>query len=350
MATETTNTTKKTTTKKGDKDKDAAGKAAGYAAIFADWEFIPGDEELRDVPLDKIKNIFDVRTSPGDVSKEFVKSCSGGLLEPPGVIEAKYLGPDDAKLRLTTGNTYYVVGYGRKRLNAAEKLGWKAVKCLIKRFPNWGSLVGAAAVENAQRQNMSQWDMAYTIYNMKTGGLTNGTIATEIGLSEGYVSQYLGVFEMPEEVQAYVKAGSISVTFLRRLRPLSDEADQIAMAKTCIEKGWTEAELQEAIEKLEAKRAEKGKGPARGKGKTAPRSQGFDDVELKAMKVNDARQVLTFLDNRVRKMRAQDSDAEKVARQVGVMEGLKMAYGLKDPPKAAFTQKDEDGTDAGDDE
>jgi hypothetical protein len=138
--------------------------------------------------------------------------------------------------------------------------------------------------------------------------------------------------------------------FLRRLRPLSDEADQIAMAKTCIEKGWTEAELQEAIEKLEAKRAEKGKGPARGKGKTAPRSPGFDDVELKAMKINDARRVLTYIDGRVRAMRAQDSDAEKVARQVGVMEGLKMAYGLKDPPKAAFTQKDEDGSDAGDDE
>lgn len=347
---------------KSDASKSAAsGKGnAGYAAVFAQWEFVPTEEGPIKIDPAKLIVIFDVRTTAQPID-EFVKQCTGGINTPVKIMLMKYLGPDgdylvspDPKTRvaLKRGETYYVIDYGRRRTRASLKLGFKEIPAEIKNYKTWQEAVADAYVENNARTDMTTWDRASHIKNLRDGGRTQDAIAEELKLASGTISQYLGVFDLPEPVQKMIGNDELSVTAVRILRPLrAYDADEVtAFAQRAVDKGWNEKELQEAAKLFVEKHATE--GPAQGKkAKKVSRVVDYDTAAVSFLSVKKIRPLLNFAATKLKMVRskvvdetpeAQAKHAKKVGKAEGYLEGLMAASGLKDAPPEAFVVEEEE--------
>jgi ParB/RepB/Spo0J family partition protein len=346
---------KAATPKKGAKSDVASSSAAlaGYAAVFKQWEPVPCDPGPVTVTPGKLIALFDVRSHLQPID-EFVKQCAGGINTPIQVTKMKYLGETgeqnvhpDGKTRvlLTHGETYTVIVYGRRRTRAGLKLNFKTLDATLKSYKDWQSMVADAYVENDGRADMTQWDRTCHIKNLSDGGMLQDDIALAVQprISAGSISQYLGVFDMPETVIKLFQNEQLGVSHIRALRPLRKQVDAVtALATRAADKGWTEDQTKEAVKSFNERQAAtppSGDEPAPGKGKKVTRSKGFSDAQLTLVKVADARKTLNWLDTQIKKLRAKETpDPVKVARALGKMEGFQMATGLKETPAAALVE------------
>lgn len=350
------------------KDKSGASKSAassktlaGYAAIFQHWEPVPVEDGPVEVKPGDLLAIFDVRTTAQPID-DFVKQCAGGINTPVKITKMKYLGPDGeqavspdpkGRVSLKSGTEYFVLVYGRRRTRAALKLGFKVLKAELKSYKSWQGMLDDAYIENDARTDMTTMDRAAHIKNLRDGGMLQDQIAEQIKMSAGLVSQYLGVFELPEPVQKMIGNGEITVTSVRILRPLKDQdPDAVtALAARSVEKGWTEDEFKEAVAAFLAKRGGSGDDGKKGKkGKKVSRVVDFDKAEVSFVGASRIRLALNFYATRAKMLRAKEvpedpqsqiRHARKLGREEGILEGLQQAAKLKDIPGAAFVAEEE---------
>lgn len=353
---------------KPEKGKSAASKSAasgrtvaGYAAIFQHWEPVPVEDGPVEVDPSKLIAIFDVRNTAQPID-DFVKQCAGGINTPVKITRMKYLGPDGeqavspdpkGRVSLKCGAEYNVLVYGRRRTRAALKLSFKVLKAELKTYKSWQGMLDDAYTENDARTDMTTWDRACHIKNMRDGGMLQDQIAEQIKMSSGLVSQYLGVFDLPEPVQKMIGNGELTVTSVRVLRPLKDQdPDAVAaLAARSVEKGWTEDQLREAVASFLAKHSGSGEEGKKGKkGKKVNRVVDYDRAEVSFLGVKKIRPLLNYAATTLKMIRAKAVDetpeaqrkhAEKVGEAKGYLRGLLESAGLKEPPAAAFAVEEE---------
>lgn len=347
--------------KKADASKSAVGRPlAGYATVFANWEIVPVDEGPIDVDPNKLLVIFDVRATAQPID-EFVKQCAGGINTPVKITRMKYLGADgeqavspDPKSRvmLKHGAEYYVLSYGRRRTRAAIKLQFPVIRAELKSYKTWVDMVNDAYTENVARSDMTTWDRAVDIKNLKDGGLVQDKIAELRGISSSFVSQYLGVFDMPEPIQKMIGNGHLQVTSVRILRALRDydTNEVVGLAQRAVDKGWTEDQLKEAVAQFTARKEAAGETPKK-KGKKVTRVVDFDKAEVSFVGVKTIKPTMNYFATRVKMLRAKEVEdtpeaqlkhARRLAKEEGILEGLKMASKLSDIPAAALVVESDD--------
>jgi ParB/RepB/Spo0J family partition protein len=345
----------------GSKSVASAKTLAGYAAVFQYWVPVPVEDGPVEIDPAKLLVVFDVRTTVQPID-DFVKLCQGGINTPPKITKMRYLGPDgeapvspDPKVRvaLKHGAEYFVLTYGRRRTRASLKLGFKLIKAELKSYKTWQAMVHDAFLENDARTDMTTWDRASHVKNLRDGGLLQDQIAEELRMSTGSVSQYLGVFELPEPVQKMIGNNELSVTAVRILRPLKDYPadDVIALAQRAVAKGWTEDELKEAVAAFTSRREPDGDGTSkRGKTKKVSRVVDYDKAEVTFVGVSKIRPALNFYATRVKMLRAKEvaedpqaqiRHARKLAKEEGILEGLLQATKIHEIPAAAFVVEEE---------
>jgi ParB-like chromosome segregation protein Spo0J len=86
-----------------------------------------------------------------------------------------------------------------------------------------------ALIENIHREDMSALDKARAVAKLiKNTKLEQQEVAQAIGVAPAYVSQYLALLELPEDVQDALRDGTISFTHARSLCRLLPNTDLIA--------------------------------------------------------------------------------------------------------------------------
>lgn len=355
----------KATKSAASKSADSGKPVAGYGLLMRDWVPVPCEDGPVEVDPSKLLCIFDVRTEIQPID-EFVKTCATGIETPIKCTRMRYVGPDgdfavnpDPKARVTlkSNSEYTVIVYGRRRTRAAIKLGFKTIRADLKAYKQWSDMLRDAYNENEARAAMTTTDRAHHIKNLKDGGLKQEDIATQLNLSAGLISQYLGLFDLPEAIQKMVGKGEITVTWVRMIRPLINyDHDEItALAARAVEKGWTEKEFKEAIAAFVARKEQTAEGKkGKGKGKKVARVTDFDSAEIKPPGVKTFRPLLTFVATKVKIERAKQVDetkpedvlkhAKKVAHMEGWLKGLRQGAGLEAPPDAAFVTDEEEAS------
>lgn len=349
--------TAETPSKQGRKKSDASASGAsdakaGYAAVFENWVNVPDEEGPVDVDPTKLLVIFDVRSNVQDMD-EFVKKCAGGIETPVKVTKMRYMGETgslpvsaDPKVRVNVkhGEDYYVLVFGRRRTRAAITLKFKTISAVLKNYESWSGMVEAAYVENDARAEMTSYDSAVVVKNLRDGGLLQDEIAARLHWSPGRVSQYLGIWELAEPVLKLVRDGLLTVTAARILRPIKDQEAQTLLANRAVEKGYDEDTLKEAVKNYQAKqaaRAEAGEaGAEKGKPARVAKQHGYDKAPIKHPPVADARKVLNWIDTRIKTMRAREAAPEKIAFEKGRLRGHEEAAGLKELPAAALIEEE----------
>ena len=178
-----------------------------------------------------------VREDPGEIEGLAATIADHGLLQPLGVI--------------ATGRGQYRVVYGNRRRLAALRLGLERVPCIILDADDPQTLV-RQLTENLQRRDLNDLEKALAFKRLRddlsiAGGKDEGALdeatAQIVGLAARTVRRYLGLIDLPLEVQQLLRSGDLTVTQAQHLRRIANERTQIELARAAVDEGMSAAEL-----------------------------------------------------------------------------------------------------------
>ncbi len=179
-----------------------------------------------------------VREELGDVAGLAATIAEYGLLQPIGVTPI--------------GNGRYRVVYGGRRRAAALQLGLSKVPCIVLDSDD-PDLLLRQLIENVQRQDLNDIEQARAFARLREhivatrGKLPDHeldeAVGQAVGLGARTVRRYLGLLELPEEVQQMIRRGELNVTQAQHLRRITNPKTQIDLARFAVEEGMSAAEL-----------------------------------------------------------------------------------------------------------
>lgn len=179
-----------------------------------------------------------VREQPGDVAGLAATISEQGLLQPLGVVA------------IAQGR--YRVVYGNRRREAALQLGLEKVPCILLDSEQT-HLVLQQLIENVQRQDLNDMEQARAFARLRAhivetrGKMSEGdlddAVGQTVGLSGRTVRRYLGLLELPDEVQQLIRRGDLNVTQAQHLRRIGSPRTQIELAQAAAEEGMSATEI-----------------------------------------------------------------------------------------------------------
>lgn len=322
-----------------------------------EWELDPTPVEHNFVlisPHDVIAVPFDSRAQEKPLLPDLAQSVADD-----GINQPVLLTPVRHK---TDGRTGFALVAGRCRVRAALRADNERNKLVpgYVRVLTWAEALKAAFTENEARVQLTTWDRVQWFAGLRDQGYTQTQIKDRMKCSIGLVSQCLQILELDTRIQKLVKAGQIEPTFTRHVANLRDpetkehlHEDQVALCTAIVQDGdWTEDDVKTFVgqqtEKLATRAQEKAeRAKAREKAaktgaaveEAAPVAEEaptkYEKADVKALGKTTARGLLDWADYKFASIKNKEGmDPLKIARAEGILEGIKLATGLKDLPKA----------------
>lgn len=155
-------------------------------------------------------------------------------------------------------NGYELIA-GERRWRAAKLAGLSRVPVVVKEVPD-ESLLEIALIENIQRENLNPIEEAQAYKKLiENVGLTQEALATRVGRDRSYITNYLRLLRLPDDLQQLVKEGRLSTGHARTLLALTHSDLQRRVARQIIDGGLsvraTEQLVHRATEERPAKTA-----------------------------------------------------------------------------------------------
>ena len=223
-------------------------------SAFRHHDEIPKDKQIQDIELAKIKaNPNQPRREFSDASIRELASTldKDGLLQPIVVREK-----DDG----------YEIIAGERRYRAAQRLDWETIPAIVNNMSD-DQAASLALIENLQRENLNPIDEAEAYNNlMKLNGLTQVSLAKNIGKSQSYVANKLRLLKLSPKVQSYLASGQISARHGRALVGLSEQ-DQGRVLDEILANNLNVKETEDIAKDVDGYFAKKAR-KAKNKGKT----------------------------------------------------------------------------------
>ena len=139
----------------------------------------------------------------------------------------------------------YEIVAGERRVKASRLAGRDTIPAIIRDF-NDQEMMEIALLENLQREDLNPIEEAMAYQNlMEAKGLNHEQLAARIGKSRSYVTNMVGLMNLPDSVKELVIARKISATHARTLSKIKDPAKVEEMADRIINEGLTTAAIEE---------------------------------------------------------------------------------------------------------
>jgi len=138
----------------------------------------------------------------------------------------------------------YVLVAGERRLRASKIAGLTTVPVVIR---NSSEAVNReiALIENIQRENLNAIEEARAMKEMmEQNHLSYEELAKKLGKSRPTISNALRLLSLPVIVQQYIEEGKLTAGHAKALLTAKNPSRIIALAKECIQKGWSVRELE----------------------------------------------------------------------------------------------------------
>jgi ParB family chromosome partitioning protein len=210
----------------------------GLSALLSDRS-VTVSEELVDVDLDLIEpNSLQPRTNFDEARlEELAQSIrSNGIIQPLLV------------RRLENGR--YQLIAGERRWRAAQRAGLPTVPCVVKEIPD-DKVLELALIENIQRQELNAIEEAHAYKRLiETLGLTQEMVAQRVGRDRTFITNYLRLLRLPEDIQQLVEFEKISMGHARALLGVDDPIIQKKLAHKIMEQGLSVRETERTIKKI----------------------------------------------------------------------------------------------------
>jgi ParB family chromosome partitioning protein len=184
-----------------------------------------------------------IREDAGDIGGLAETIRSQGLLQPLGV-------------SALDGQRYRVV-YGGRRLRAVQQLGFERVPCVLVDTENEDDLLVRQVIENVQRQDLNDLEKARAFQRLRerlttdveqhgqkpSEGELDEQVGATVGLAARTIRRYLGLLDLPPEVQYLLRDGDLGVTQAQYLRRIANPRTQIELAQMVADEGLSAAEV-----------------------------------------------------------------------------------------------------------
>src|SRR6266404_3824578 len=139
---------------------------------------------------------------------------------------------------------------GERRWRAAQRAGLTRVPAIVRNVSD-DKVLELALIENIQREDLNPIEEARAYKNLiDTVGLTQEVVAERVGRDRSYVTNFLRLLRLPEDLQELVQAGRISTGHARTLLGLADVAAQRRLARKIIERDLSVRATEQAVREL----------------------------------------------------------------------------------------------------
>ena len=210
----------------------------GLSALLSDRS-VTVNEELVEIDLDLVEpNSLQPRTNFDEARlEELAQSIrSNGIIQP-------------LLVRRVENGRYQLIA-GERRWRAAQRAGLFKVPCVVREIPD-DKMLELALIENIQRQELNAIEEAHAYKRLiETLGLTQEMVAQRVGRDRTFITNYLRLLRLPEDIQLLVETEKISTGHARALLGVDDPIIQRKLSNKIIEQGLSVRETERAIKKI----------------------------------------------------------------------------------------------------
>lgn len=141
----------------------------------------------------------------------------------------------------------YEIVAGERRCKAAKIAGLSTIPAIIKEFTD-EEMMEIALLENIQREDLNPIDTAISISNiLAVKNITQEEFSKKMGKSRSYVTNLLGLLNLPKSVQELVKNGKLSMSAARSLSKITDEERVIELANKIIKEDLNVRDIEKIL-------------------------------------------------------------------------------------------------------
>ena len=138
---------------------------------------------------------------------------------------------------------------GERRWRAAKLAGLTRVPVVIREVLD-ENLLEIALIENIQRENLNPIEEAQAYKKLiETVGLTQEALATRVGRDRSYITNYLRLLRLPDDLQQLVKEGQLSTGHARTLLAVTHPDLQRRLARQIIDGGLSVRATEQLVHK-----------------------------------------------------------------------------------------------------
>lgn len=210
----------------------------GLSALIGEEKQRSGNEDFIEIDIDLLEpNSEQPRTRFNDEKLEELSQSikSNGLVQPI-IVRRK-------------GVNFEIVA-GERRWRASQKAGLKKVPAIVKDVSD-DKLLELALIENIQRQELNAIEEAKAYKRLiETVGLTQEMIAERVGKNRTFITNYIRLLRLPDDIQLLVSEEKLTAGHARTLLTIENEEIQRKIAKNIIEMSLSVRETEKTVKRL----------------------------------------------------------------------------------------------------
>ncbi len=139
----------------------------------------------------------------------------------------------------------YEIVAGERRAKASLLAGRETIPAIVRDFDDQ-EMMEIALLENLQREDLNPIEEALAYQSlMEAKGLNHEQLAKRIGKSRSYVTNMVGLINLPDSVKELVIARKIPATHARTLSKIKDVAKVEELADRVVNEGLTTSQIDE---------------------------------------------------------------------------------------------------------
>jgi ParB family chromosome partitioning protein len=210
----------------------------GLSALISTAPSPQDNEELREIEIDLIRPGEQQPRNTFDAAKlqELAQSIRAtGIIQP--------------LLVRRRGGLYELVA-GERRWRAAQMAGLTRVPAIVREIPD-ENLLELALIENIQRQELNAIEEANAYRRLiETLGLTQEEVAQRVGRDRTFITNYLRILKLPNEIQSLLEQEKLTFGHARALLGIADPQLQRRLAQRIHKNNWSVRETENRIRSL----------------------------------------------------------------------------------------------------
>lgn len=195
----------------------------GLGALLSAEGAAPATEDANEFPIDLIDpSALQPRVHFDDAKLEELAQS----IRANGVVQPLLIRPKGDRFELIAGE---------RRWRAAQLAGLTKIPAVLREVSD-DKILELALIENIQREDLNPIEEALAYKKLiETLGLTQETVAERVGRDRSYVTNYLRLLKLPDDIQQLVQVGRLSTGHARTLIALEDADVQRRLARRIIE-------------------------------------------------------------------------------------------------------------------
>lgn len=218
------------------------GLGKGLDALFSSTPAVEEEEENKSGEIVKNIKLIEIEPNKEQARKIFDEESIDELansIKEYGVIQP---------IIVTKKGNYYEIVAGERRWRASKRAGLTEIPAII-RDDDERRNKEISLIENIQREDLNPIDEAFAYQKIiELSKMTQEEFAKKFGKSRSYVTNMLGLLNLPENVKELVKKHEISMGHARALSKISDDAKVSELASRIVSEDLSVRDLEKTIQ------------------------------------------------------------------------------------------------------